>query len=215
VEKDDTVRLLVDQLAYLLKENREIKQLLNLERCPDCFRPKTRNANDCFAGCCAKWYAVNDLEAQFECTKLKAFWNQTKNHSVDDLSSKDGVTLTTKDNLVLSFNEGTSTPNLKFDESNDQDYGVVGSGENAGSFVEDVGKNVVREQEFTVPRGYVLTRLDVNEVMCIAGYEACRNEDGTHQFADAGFCLGHAVKIYKAMIEASTTSIDFPDQSST
>lgn len=47
-----------------------------LERCPDgCFRPKARNAADCAAGCCAKWYAVRDGEAAAECKKLAAFWS--------------------------------------------------------------------------------------------------------------------------------------------
>ncbi len=34
-----------------------------------------------------------------------------------------------------------------------------------------------------------------------AGYDATRLDDGTPQFADAGFCLGHAAKIYAAMEE--------------
>jgi hypothetical protein len=46
-----------------------------LERCPDgCYRPKARNAADCAAGCCSKWYAVRDSEAAAECSKLAAFW---------------------------------------------------------------------------------------------------------------------------------------------
>lgn len=43
--------------------------------CPDgCWRPKARNADDCAAGCCSKWYAVRDPEADAECYKLAAFW---------------------------------------------------------------------------------------------------------------------------------------------
>lgn len=46
-----------------------------LTRCPDgCFRPKATNADDCAAGCCSKWYAVNDAEAAAECSKLASFW---------------------------------------------------------------------------------------------------------------------------------------------
>jgi hypothetical protein len=45
-----------------------------LERCPECYRPKARNADDCMAGCCSKWYAVRDPEAADECKKLAAYW---------------------------------------------------------------------------------------------------------------------------------------------
>lgn len=56
---------------------------LALERCPDgCFRPKARNADDCAAGCCSKWYAIRDKEAADECAKLAAFWKGTERASV-------------------------------------------------------------------------------------------------------------------------------------
>lgn len=49
---------------------------VKLERCPDgCYRPKATSADDCAAGCCAKWYAVRDGDAAAECAKLAAFWS--------------------------------------------------------------------------------------------------------------------------------------------
>lgn len=54
-----------------------------LERCPDgCWRPKARNADDCMAGCCSKWYAIRDPEARAECEKLAAFWSPPKPQDV-------------------------------------------------------------------------------------------------------------------------------------
>ena len=38
-----------------------------IERCPECGRPKSRNANDGRLGFCDKWYAVRDPEAQQDC----------------------------------------------------------------------------------------------------------------------------------------------------
>jgi hypothetical protein len=46
-----------------------------LSACPDgCWRPKARNASDCGAGCCSKWYAIRDPAADTECAKLAEFW---------------------------------------------------------------------------------------------------------------------------------------------
>jgi hypothetical protein len=51
-----------------------------LQLCPDgCYRPKARNADDCAVGCCSKWYAVRDDEAQSDCEKLAAFWKGVSN----------------------------------------------------------------------------------------------------------------------------------------
>lgn len=49
-----------------------------LYRCPDCYRPKARSADDCAAGCCSKWYAVRDKDAAVECEKLASYWRGTK-----------------------------------------------------------------------------------------------------------------------------------------
>jgi hypothetical protein len=42
-----------------------------------------------------------------------------------------------------------------------------------------------------------------NAPMYDAGYDATRQADGTPQFVDAGFCLGHAGVIFRAMIDAA------------
>jgi hypothetical protein len=39
--------------------------------CPDCFRFKARNADDCAAGDCSKWYAVMDNEADLDCKHFR------------------------------------------------------------------------------------------------------------------------------------------------
>ena len=49
----------------------------------------------------------------------------------------------------------------------------------------------------------------VTEAMMSAGYDATRLEDGTPQFSEAGFCLGHTAKIYAAMHAARTPSPNF------
>lgn len=46
----------------------------------------------------------------------------------------------------------------------------------------------------------ILQLLYVTDEMLEAGYNATRLPDGTPQFYDAGFCLGHSAKIYEAMI---------------
>lgn len=46
----------------------------------------------------------------------------------------------------------------------------------------------------------ILQLLYVTDEMMEAGYNATRLPDGTPQFYDAGFCLGHSAKIYEAMI---------------
>lgn len=48
----------------------------------------------------------------------------------------------------------------------------------------------------------------VTEAMANAGYDATRLADGTPQFAEAGFCLGHAGNIYSAMREAEISERD-------
>lgn len=45
--------------------------------------------------------------------------------------------------------------------------------------------------------------VEPTEEMYSAGYDATRLESGFPQFADAGFCLGHAGKIYRAMLAAA------------
>lgn len=58
---------------------------VELQVCPDgCYRPKARNANDCMAGCCSKWYAIRDPEAVTECATLAAFWKANPYSMTDD-----------------------------------------------------------------------------------------------------------------------------------
>ena len=60
--------------------------LAPLKRCPDgCGRPKARNAVDCVAGCCSKWYAPKDRETHAECARLAAFWSAAPAPDADDL----------------------------------------------------------------------------------------------------------------------------------
>jgi len=54
-----------------------------------------------------------------------------------------------------------------------------------------------------VPPGYVVVPVEPTEAMMNAGYDATRLQDGTPQFCDSGFCLGHSEKIYTAMLEAA------------
>jgi hypothetical protein len=66
-----------------------------------------------------------------------------------------------------------------------------------------------RIAELTAPRvaAHVSNRdnlVKVTEEMISAGYDATRLADGTPQFAEAGFCLGHAAKIYVAMEQTRT-----------
>jgi len=49
----------------------------------------------------------------------------------------------------------------------------------------------------------VLVPREPTEAMYDAGYDATRLPDGTPQFADAGYCLGHSGNIYRAMIAAA------------
>lgn len=49
---------------------------------------------------------------------------------------------------------------------------------------------------------------DPSEKMIVTGYDATRLEDGYPQFSKRGFCLGHASKIYTAMIHAALSGDD-------
>ncbi len=49
----------------------------------------------------------------------------------------------------------------------------------------------------------VVMPLCSTEEMCSAGYDATRLADGQPQFYKDGFCLGHADKIYQAMVAVS------------
>ena len=51
--------------------------------------------------------------------------------------------------------------------------------------------------------GWKLVPVEPDESMVAAGYDATRKEDGTPQFFKDGFCLGHAAKIYLAMLAAA------------
>lgn len=53
---------MTEQMKVALMDSREC--------CPDCGRLKARNADDCVAGDCDKWYAVRDLEARKECERI-------------------------------------------------------------------------------------------------------------------------------------------------
>ncbi len=50
---------------------------------------------------------------------------------------------------------------------------------------------------------YLLVPHEPTEGMYHTGYDATRLPDGTPQFANAGFCLGHAGTIYRAMTARS------------
>lgn len=56
-----------------------------------------------------------------------------------------------------------------------------------------------------VPAGWVLVPVEPTMEMYEAGYDATRLADGTPQFANAGFYLGHSGNIYRAMIAATPT----------
>lgn len=49
-------------------------------------------------------------------------------------------------------------------------------------------------------RAAVQALMEPDEGQYNAGYDATRRYDGYPQFADAGFCLGHAGVIYRAML---------------
>lgn len=53
------------------------------------------------------------------------------------------------------------------------------------------------------PEGYALVPIEPTEGMVSAGYDATRYHDGQPLFAEAGFCLGHAHDICRAMIKAA------------
>lgn len=46
-----------------------------------------------------------------------------------------------------------------------------------------------------------------SEAMYGAGYDATRDDSGMPQFADAGFCLGHSGKIWRAMVNAADKDV--------
>jgi hypothetical protein len=62
----------------------------------------------------------------------------------------------------------------------------------------------IREGGVEIPAGMKLVPIEPTEQMYSAGYDATRLADGTPQFADAGFCLGHAGNVYRAMLAAYT-----------
>lgn len=45
--------------------------------------------------------------------------------------------------------------------------------------------------------------MEPSEAMYDAGYDATRLPDGTPQFANAGYCIGHSGNIWRAMIAAA------------
>lgn len=49
-------------ISFDIKDSNTTRQV-----CSDCGRPKARNANDCMAGDCSKWYAIRDSEAFDDC----------------------------------------------------------------------------------------------------------------------------------------------------
>lgn len=62
--------------------------------------------------------------------------------------------------------------------------------------------HVAARPEAPSDAGWVLVPAEPTEEMYAAGYDATRLSDGSPQFADAGFCLGHSGDIYRAMIAA-------------
>lgn len=69
-----------------------------------------------------------------------------------------------------------------------------------------VDESGVRPSARTEDQHYAGWRLvpdEPSERMIEAGYDATRLAGGTPQFAGAGFCLGHAREIYRAMILSS------------
>lgn len=65
-----------------------------------------------------------------------------------------------------------------------------------------------------VPDGWRLVPLAMTPAMEDAAYDATRLPDGTPQFADAGFCLGHAMQIFQAATLAATAAPQVPPESS-
>jgi hypothetical protein len=56
--------------------------------CPDCYRFKARNADDCAAGDCSKWHAVRDQEAVRDC---KQFHDKTGYYAKPSVPAGDAV----------------------------------------------------------------------------------------------------------------------------
>jgi hypothetical protein len=64
--------------------------------CPDCYRFKARNADDCAAGDCSKWHAVRDQEAVRDC---KQFHDKTGYYAKPSVPADDAVSVP-KDGLI-------------------------------------------------------------------------------------------------------------------
>jgi hypothetical protein len=60
-----------------------------------------------------------------------------------------------------------------------------------------------RAEGWRPPEGWVLVPKEPTEAMIEAGYDSTRLAGGYPQFADVGFCLGHAAEIYCAMAFAA------------
>lgn len=46
------------------------------EKCPDCGRSKAKDAYECGAGSCPKWYAIRDADAERDCKISAANMNK-------------------------------------------------------------------------------------------------------------------------------------------
>lgn len=57
-------------------------------------------------------------------------------------------------------------------------------------------------------QGWQMVPKEPTEEMIEAGYDATRDHDGNPVFADAGFCIGHARHIFRAMLSAAPQPAD-------
>lgn len=62
-----------------LRYEAAVKAATGRAACPDCYRFKARNADDCAAGDCSKWYAIRDKEADHDCADFRnktGYWSR-------------------------------------------------------------------------------------------------------------------------------------------
>lgn len=81
-----------------------------------------------------------------------------------------------------------------------EDWAMVLLSRNNRDFMMDAIASRHRYVAFRKGVQSVLSMLYVTDDMMEAGYNATRLPDGTPQFYESGFCLGHSAKIYEAMI---------------
>lgn len=75
----------------------------------------------------------------------------------------------------------------------DADYGLDG----------DTAFESRRDDFIGIARAAIEAMREPDMAMMMAGYDATRQENGAPQFAETGFCVGHAGRIFFAMIDAA------------